>query len=643
MIELKKFARFIKETCTGDVSRKQWQLLQQFKQSSQPLNAEQLYSAELLLQALLHFLIAIEETVDFAVSASKQPAIRNNLTKAGINTAKLLYTQKQALIEALPLYTLDVQTAIKVISELNGYYLELEAEAYLQAPEEEPATERLNESEERYKDLFDSAHDLIHIVEPGGIVLYVNNAWMRCLGYKLEEIKGKSIYHFVCPDGREKFAAYRDAVLRNNADDKEITVPFQKKSGEKIILEGFVSPKLKNGNPVYTRGIFRDITAKIKSEEERRFYIAQLAEREQNLKQLVTHAPDAIIVVDVTGKISLWNPKAEEIFGWVSNEAVGKTLEETIIPPAFHQAHQAGMQRYLSTGIARIINQTIEVSAMNKKGDEFLISLTISRTQRGGETVFISFIRDISQQKKNEIELVRKRKELEHSNRELEQYAWLTSHDLKEPLRKISTFSDLILTRYSNDIPDDVVTFLQKIQEAGKRMGNLIGAILLYSGVTEEQSLFEAVDLQTVLHEVLSDLEVGIKDAGAQIKADAMPVIEGVPFQLKQLLQNIIGNAIKYRSTERNLQIVISASVKNVNSIELRIQDNGAGFSMDNEKKIFGLFQRLNADKSIKGTGVGLALCKKIVLNHRGEITVQSELEKGATFFITLPIKQTRN
>jgi PAS domain S-box-containing protein len=643
MTELKKFTRFARETRAAEVIGKQQELLHQPGTPVSSLNKQNLYHPDYLSQELFRFFTAIEKDVDFTRTSYDPLFLTGNSSKESLPfSIHFLRTQKQALLATLASYTKEVTTAIKIVTELDIIYFELEKGIHYQQQIAQPLGEQLDESEEHYKDLFDHAHDLIHIVKPGGIILYVNNAWIKCLGYELEQIRGKSIYDFVHEDGREQFVQYRNAVLRKEIADKEITIAFQTRKGEKIILEGFISPKFQSDEAVYTRGIFRDITAKIKNEEDLRFYAAQLAEREENLKLLVTQAPDAIIVADVTGKIILWNPKAEAIFGWPSDEALGKTLQETIIPEAYRQAHRAGMQRYLSTGVAHILNQTIEITALKKNGNEFLISLAISRSQQAGETIFISFIRDISQQKMNENELVRKRKELENSNRELEQYAWLTSHDLKEPLRKISTFSDLILTRHKDNIPEEAAVFLQKIQEAGKRMGNLIGAILLYSSITEDQTLFEATDLEVVLHEVLADLEVAIKEADAEVKADVLPVIEGVPFQLKQLLQNIIGNAIKYRSGERRLVVTISVETKNVASIELRIQDNGAGFSMQNEKKIFGLFQRLNTDKSIKGTGVGLALCKKIVLNHEGEISVESEPGKGTTFLIMLPIKQNR-
>jgi light-regulated signal transduction histidine kinase (bacteriophytochrome) len=266
----------------------------------------------------------------------------------------------------------------------------------------------------------------------------------------------------------------------------------------------------------------------------------------------------------------------------------------------------------------------------------------ISQATKGGETVFISFSRDLSQQKKAERELQRRQKELEHSNRELEQYAWLTSHDLREPLRKILTFSDLILTRYPEGLKEEVKTYLTKIQEAGQRMGNLIEAILLYSTISENQSLFEAVDLNHVAHQVLGDLEVAIKDTGADIQLGPLPTVEAIPIQMKQLFQNLVGNAIKYRSAERKPVVSICSQSKSPGTIEIEIKDNGRGFSMQDEKKVFGLFQRLDNDKSTRGTGVGLALCKKIVLNHGGNIGVQSSPGEGSTFFVSLPIKQQR-
>jgi PAS domain S-box-containing protein len=643
MIKLKKFALFVREHRLNEVVHTQLDLLQQQAFATALQQEDNFLSTDYSTQALLRFLTAIEEATeltgltDTLHFANKYPS-QDTLSTASVTN--FFHSQKQALQAAIPFYTNEATIAIQIITELDRIYFELQKKINYQWQTMQPSPVELKESEERYKDLFDHAHDLIHFVEPDGTLCYVNNAWMTCLEYEIDEIKGKSIYDFVHEDGRDTFIQYRAAVLKKEIADKEITIPFRTKKGEKIIVEGFISPKFSGSEPVYTRGIFRDITAKIKTEDDLRFYIAQLAEREENLKLLVTQAPDAIVVADVSGKILLWNPKAEEIFGWKSEEALGKTLEETIIPQAYQQAHHAGMQRYLSTGVARILNQTIEITAVNKKKEEFSISLTISRSQQGGETVFISFIRDISLQKKNEKELVRKRRELENSNRELEQYAWLTSHDLREPLRKILTFSDLILTRYKNDIPEEVSTYLQKIQDAGKRMGNLIGAILLYSSITEEQRLFEIVDLNLVLKEVLSDLEIAIKESGAEVRADVLPAIEAVPFQLKQLLQNLVGNAIKYQSAERKPLVIISAET-NVGSIELRIQDNGIGFSMQDEKKIFGLFQRLNNDKNIKGTGVGLALCKKIVLNHEGSISVESVPGEGTIFYITLPIKQT--
>lgn len=495
-------------------------------------------------------------------------------------------------------------------------------------------------SEEEFKDLFDNAHDLVHFLEPDGRVAYVNPSWSRILGYEIGEIKGRIINDFVHPEDLQMFTSYRCRLLQRQQPGEKLLVRFVSKAGNIVYLEGFVSPKFLNGRALYTRGIFRDVSSRVEDEKQLQFYLGELREREENLKQLIEHAPDAVIVADEHSRITLWNPKAEEIFGWSSEQAVGKTLNETIIPEGYRKAHDTGMKRYLSTGEAHILNQTIEISALHRSGREFPISLTISKSQVRGKTVFISFSRDLTAQKKAELELQKQRKDLEQSNRELEQYAWLTSHDLREPLRKMLTFSDLLQRRYAHEMSEEANTYVQKIHDAGKRMGKLIENLLTYSGIAEEHTLFEPVNLNLVINEVLSNLEVNIKETDAEIYVDPLPTIEAIPFQMKQLLQNLVANAIKYKQPNISPRITISGQPKSVSAIELKVADNGIGFQVLDEKKIFGLFQRLHPDKDVKGSGIGLALCKKIVLNHAGSISVESKPGVGSTFSIVLPYKR---
>lgn len=634
---LQQFASFLGQYHLQDVVARQWSALQKEK-----LPVTQAALAEVLQQLL----VAIEQGTEMDLVRQRLQALQDKPLQSDAELTlpqlhEIITQQKLALLQFVPCFVENAEMALKLTTLLEDRYagfmallMEFFEDRY------QRFLSRLIESEERYRDLFDNAHDLIHILEPDGSIIYVNQFWLNSLEYRFEEIVGKVIYDFVDEEERERFRTYRTHVLNGVEKEKEITFPFRTKSGRKLIVEGFVSPRFQQGKAIATRGIFRDVTERIKNEEERNFYTKQLAEREENLNKLVTHAPDAIIVANAVGTIILWNPKAEEFFGWTAAEAVGRQLHDTIIPPAYRQAHRTGMQRYMDSGETHILNQTIEITALHKSGREFPISLTISQSQQGGEAVFISFSRDLTRQKKAELELQRQQKELEQSTRELEQYAWLTSHDLREPLRKILTFSNLIETRYPEVLQTGAKEYLLKIQDAGKRMGTLIEAILYYSSFTENTQMAELVNLNQVMQQVLADLEVPIKETNADVQAGPLPTVEAIPIQMKQLLQNLVSNAIKYHHPNRRPEIGVTARNINAHTVELIVRDNGRGFSMQDEKKIFGLFARLTHEKGLQGTGVGLALCKKIALNHGGNISVQSAPGEGATFYVSLPIKQ---
>lgn len=551
----------------------------------------------------------------------------------------LLLTQQVSLSSCLGQFFSNVQELYKALEIIQKFYaascINLLKKHILSFGE--GRTEAL-ESEERYKDLFDNAHDLIHIVKPNGNIMYVNAAWRQTMGGSEREIKGRSIYSFVHQQDYNKFITYRENILKGNKTEEDITLRLISKDNKPVHVEGFISAKFKDGLPIYTRGIFRDISTRLENEKILKETNSQLVEREENLQQLIHHAPDAIIVIDAESMITLWNPKAEQVFGWKQEEVVNKALADIIIPPSYRKGHSEGMRRYLATGEAHVLNKTIEVTALNKSGGEFDISLTISHFKTTDKNFFISFIRDIHQQKQNEKELQLKRKEVEESNKELEQYTWLASHDLREPLRKILTYSDLILTRHEEALSEDIQLYISKIHTSARRMGSLIKSLLLYSSISQENYLYTKISLSTVVQEVLGDLELLISETGARIHCDLLPDIEAIPHQISQLFQNLISNALKYVHKGNTPEIMISAEEQN-NSVHLSISDNGIGFTNSDEAKIFELFQRLQGDVSKEGLGIGLALCKKIVQNHKGIIAVESSLNKGTTFTIVLPVK----
>jgi two-component system, LuxR family, sensor kinase FixL len=502
---------------------------------------------------------------------------------------------------------------------------------------------------ETYKDLFDNAHDLIHIVEPDGRIIYVNNSWKTILGYSDKEIEGASIYSFVVDSDRERFIEYRSAIVNGTHTQSEIRIGMLKKDGEAILAEGFISAKVADGRTVYTRGIFRDITSRFENENKLKTVLAQLQERESNVQQLLFHAPDAIIVVDARSKIRYWNPKAELVFGWTASEVLGKKLTDVIIPLQYRTAHDEGMKRYLATGEQRVLNRTIEITALNKEQKEFYVALTISATVQDGETAFIAFVRDIDEQKRNISELEQKRIQLEQSNEQLEQFAHVASHDMKEPIRKILMFTDRVQADKASTFSPQSKIFLAKIENAAGRLTEMVEGVLAYSALKGEKLVVERVDLNDVIKNIESDLELPIQQKAGVVTYSDLPTVDGAPFLIYQLFYNLFNNSLKFTNPDVPPVIQITASPvaketlkkyskdSNVPHYQIDFTDNGIGFPQEYAATIFKTFSRLHAKEKYEGTGLGLSLCQTIVEKHHGVIEGHGKENAGATFRIILP------
>jgi len=380
----------------------------------------------------------------------------------------------------------------------------------------------------------------------------------------------------------------------------------------------------------------------------------QLEESEARKHAILETSLDPIITVNHEGVITEFNRAAEQVFGRRRDEVLGTRPSDVLFPPSKTEGHRNRIDRYLSAGEGSLLSKRTEVVAIRASGLPFEAELTMTISQEAGNPVLTFFVRDISLRKRAEEEQRRYARELERSNRELEQFAYVASHDLQEPLRKIRTFGDRLAASCGDTLDETGRTCLERMQSAAARMQSLIHGLLTLSRVTTTGADFVSVDLGRTVQEVLSDLEVKIEQSHARIEVGKLPTIQADPLQMRQLLQNLIGNAIKFHREGQPPQIRVSGRYTGGDrdvlggrpepeACEIAVEDDGIGFDTKYLDRIFDVFQRLHPREAHEGTGVGLAICRKIVERHGGEITARSQPGQGATFLVTLPVRQVKH
>lgn len=357
------------------------------------------------------------------------------------------------------------------------------------------------------------------------------------------------------------------------------------------------------------------------------------------LAAIVDSSRDAIIGEDPDGTITSWNAGAEALYGYSADEAVGQHI--SMLAPPGYTDELTDLSEKVRRG-ERVYNY--ETVRLTRDGERIDIAMTLSPVyDADGEFVGVSTIaRDITELKRSRTEREAYAERLEVSNRELQDFAYVASHDLQEPLRKIQAFGGRLEDKFGDKLEGRGRDYLDRMLDAAARMQRLINDLLTFSRVTTKAQPFVPVDLSEVAEDVVSDLETRIEDTGGSVKVEELSEVEADPTQMRQLLQNLIGNALKFHREDVPPVVKVESRLlgepggqKN-GLCEVRVADNGIGFDEKYLDRIFTPFERLHGRMEYGGTGIGLAVCRKIVERHGGEITAESKPGEGTTFIFTL-------
>ncbi|WP_020410717.1 sensor histidine kinase [Hahella ganghwensis] len=365
----------------------------------------------------------------------------------------------------------------------------------------------------------------------------------------------------------------------------------------------------------------------------------ELASRaQQRFRSIFESAPNGMIVINQQGVVLQANEQALSIFRYATNELEGQNIE-MLVPAELREQHVEDRTHFCDAPERRAMGERKDLYGLRQDGTRVPVEIGLNPVGSIERQEIVASVVDVSERKEYERRIENRNAALERSNRELQEFAFIASHDLREPLRKIISFSKLLLSGDYGKFTSEGEEFSGYVVSAAERMRELLDSLLSYSRVTSKGSVFQPTDLDKVIEDVQADLQLSIDETGAEINIAPLTTIECDSSQIRQLMQNVIANSLKYRASGAKPIIQVSGKQVEDNLYQVCIKDNGIGFEPRHSEQIFEVFKRLHGRETYSGTGMGLAICRKIVERHQGRIWAEGAPGKGAAFYFELPIQ----
>lgn len=593
-----------------------------------------------------HHLMTIVDTMPYSKVMEALRAVRNSAIAAGlgaaITAALIALLLARSLIQPLRQITDQIENFDHVaplelsarapgeigvlgraFTTMAGQVLEkttaLEAEIDARKRTEAELYETLK-TVQIYSAVVASSNDAIIVKDLDGVILGWNPAAERLYGYTEAEAVGQSVLLIIPAEREHEFGEIMTQVRRGSGIQQFETVR-RHCDGHLLDISLTVSPVLSHdGEVVGASSIAHDITEKLATEEKFRL--------------VVESAPNGVILVDEAGCLQLVNAETERLFGYPRSELLGQPLD-LLIPEEIRTEHTSHFSSFVAAPESRRMGRGRDLFGRHVNGTVFPIEVGLSPIKTRSGMMILAVIVDISERKEAEEAIRQYTEDLKQSNAELETFAYVASHDLQEPLRMVTSYVELLQKRYGGQLDEKADKYIFYAVDGAKRMKQLINDLLTYSRVSTQGREPAPTDTNEVLQRVLRGLEVLITETNATVTADELPEVLADPVQLGQAFQNLISNGIKFRGDEAP-RVHISATDSG-DLCEFTVRDNGIGIDEKYTERVFQMFQRLNARDAYEGTGIGLAVVKKIVERHGGLIRVISEPGAGASFLFTIP------